>query len=84
DGEKKTNKNDTQKNDFEGGRWINGEYYYENQRKGQTQTEDDRILGVFQDGSSDEDDRRKKNKKGGGGRKQQSAGKDHGKPMSFV
>ncbi|CAN0517480.1 unnamed protein product, partial [Laminaria digitata] len=43
-------------NDFEGGRWINGEYYYENQRKGQTQTEDDRILGVFQDGSSDDDD----------------------------
>ncbi|CAN0374531.1 unnamed protein product, partial [Ectocarpus sp. 12 AP-2014] len=52
------------KNDFEGGRWINGEYYYESQRKGQMQTEDDRILGVFQDGSSDEDEGRKK-KKGG-------------------
>lgn len=50
------------------------------------QTEDDRILGVFQDGSSDEDEGRKKNKKGGGGggRKQQSSGKDHSKPMSFV
>lgn len=78
------------KNDFEGGRWINGEYYYENQRKGQTQTEDDRILGVFQDGSSDDEEdgpggRRKKNKKGGGGGgRSQGPGKDHSKPVSFV
>eukprot|EP00904_Undaria_pinnatifida_P011496 jgi/Undpi1/7477/HiC_scaffold_22.g09950.m1 len=75
----------TDQNDFEGGRWINGEYYYENQRKGQTQTEDDRILGVFQDGSSDEDDNGGRKGKKKGGRKKQALTKgDHGKPMSFV
>lgn len=43
-------------NDFEGGRWVNGEFYYEKQRKGQTQTADEKLYGVFAEVSSDEDE----------------------------
>nr|CAD1820612.1 unnamed protein product [Ananas comosus var. bracteatus] len=42
-------------NDFEGGRWIGGEFYYSRRRDRPVQSKDDAILGVFAAGSSDSD-----------------------------
>eukprot|EP00603_Paraphysomonas_imperforata_P003938 CAMPEP_0114436434 /NCGR_PEP_ID=MMETSP0103-20121206/13450_1 /TAXON_ID=37642 ORGANISM="Paraphysomonas imperforata, Strain PA2" /NCGR_SAMPLE_ID=MMETSP0103 /ASSEMBLY_ACC=CAM_ASM_000201 /LENGTH=76 /DNA_ID=CAMNT_0001606703 /DNA_START=34 /DNA_END=261 /DNA_ORIENTATION=+ len=41
--------------DFKGGRWVNGEFFYEEQRQGRTQTRDQAIYGMF-DGDDDSGD----------------------------
>ncbi|CAM9318795.1 unnamed protein product [Ectocarpus fasciculatus] len=64
-------------NDFEGGKWINGEFYYSKKKGGARQSKDDQLYGVFQDASSGDDSggdseggglgRRKRQRRGGGG-----------------
>jgi len=63
-------------NDYEGGEWIGGEFYFRNKRQKRQQTEDDRIYGVFAEGSDSDDDRRSRRK--GGERS------DYTKPVGFV
>ena len=44
--------------DFEGGEWIDGEYYYKSKRRKRGQTKDEQIYGIFAgDASDSEDDR---------------------------
>ncbi|CAI0423227.1 unnamed protein product [Linum tenue] len=56
-------------NDFEGGEWIGGEFYYKKRRDKHVQTREDVLYGVFQANSSDSDgeggsSRRRKRRKG--------------------
>lgn len=50
--------------DFEGGQWIQGEFYYKAQKRGRTQTEDERLYGAFAEGPESSDDDGNLNKKG--------------------
>jgi tuftelin-interacting protein 11 len=61
-------------NDFEGGEYIDGEFFYRNKRQKRQQTKDEIIYGVFADDSDPEDDRR--------ARKRDRA--DFTKPVSFI
>eukprot|EP00200_Dunaliella_tertiolecta_P006438 CAMPEP_0202339820 /NCGR_PEP_ID=MMETSP1126-20121109/1516_1 /ASSEMBLY_ACC=CAM_ASM_000457 /TAXON_ID=3047 /ORGANISM="Dunaliella tertiolecta, Strain CCMP1320" /LENGTH=867 /DNA_ID=CAMNT_0048930421 /DNA_START=98 /DNA_END=2701 /DNA_ORIENTATION=- len=61
-------------NDYEGGEFIGGEFYYRKKRSKRQQTEEDRLYGVFADGSDSDDDRRS--------RKRERA--DYSAPVSFV
>ncbi len=63
-------------NDFEGGEWIDGEFYYKNKRQKRQQTAEDRIYGVFAENSSDEEGGRR------GRRSREQA--DLTKPVAFV
>ena len=42
-------------NDFKGGRWVNGEFFYEEKREGKTQSKHEATYGVFDNDSSDSD-----------------------------
>lgn len=61
-------------NDFEGGEYIDGEFFYRNKKQKRQQTKDEIIYGVFADDSDQEDDRR--------ARKRDRA--DLTKPVSFI
>ena len=39
-------------NDFEGGQWVEGEYFYANKRKKRPQTKDQRLYGMCASSSS--------------------------------
>lgn len=41
-------------NDFEGGKWIDGEFYAMKIKKGRTQSRESQVYGVFDDSSGDE------------------------------
>lgn len=62
-------------NDYEGGQWIGGEFFYEKKRKKRQQTEEDRIYGVFAEGDSDDEYERRPSKR---------ERADYAKPVNFV
>ncbi|GMH41867.1 hypothetical protein BSKO_09777 [Bryopsis sp. KO-2023] len=62
-------------NDYEGGEWIGGEFFYRSKRQ-KTQTEDDKLYGVFAGNDSSDDERR-----GRGPRKPLA---NYSKPVAFV
>ncbi|OWM63608.1 septin and tuftelin-interacting protein 1 homolog 1 [Punica granatum] len=66
-------------NDYEGGEWINGEFYYRKKREKRTQTKEDVLYGVFADSDSDYDDYSSKKRKNRESRKA-----DLTKPVNFV
>ncbi|CAM9757806.1 unnamed protein product, partial [Discosporangium mesarthrocarpum] len=72
----------TDENDFEGGQWIGGEYYG-TQRKGRIQTADEKLYGVFADGSSD-DERGRRHGKSDKARLKLRPPKDMSRPVDFV
>lgn len=43
----------TMEKDFEGGKWIGEEFYFQTQNKGRTQTSDESLYGVFAGDDSD-------------------------------
>ncbi|KAH7616331.1 putative Septin and tuftelin-interacting protein 1-like protein 1 [Nannochloris sp. 'desiccata'] len=69
-------------NDYEGGEWVEDEFFYRNKRKKRSQTRDDQIYGVFageDDSDSDGVGVGKRRRRGGGLKTQ-----DYAKPVGFV
>lgn len=66
-------------NDYEGGQWIGGEYYYKKRKEKRTQTKDDVLYGVFADSDDDDDDYPSRKRK-----KDFSKKADLTKPVNFV
>lgn len=66
-------------NDYEGGEWIGGEFFYRSKRQKRQQTSEDRLYGIFAGEDSDEEETR-----GRGGRRGGSSRTDFTKPVSFV
>jgi len=70
-------------NDYEGGEWIEDEFFYRNKRKKRSQIRDDRIYGIFageDDSDSDGDAKRRRREGRGGSLKNQ----DYAKPVGFI
>lgn len=70
-------------NDYEGGKWVDGEFYYKSKRQKRVQTRDDQLYGVFADDSDDSGGgsrRRRRRDDGDGG----GAERDYTRPVSFV
>ena len=70
-------------NDYEGGEWVEDEFFYRNKRRKRSQTRDDQIYGVFAEGGSSSDEGgkgRRGKRRGGGGESRQ----DFTKPVGFI
>lgn len=67
-------------NDYEGGQWIGGEFYFSKKVEKRKQTKDDVLYGVFQESDSDSDGGRKRRRKDRG----PIENGDFAKPVSFV
>ena len=65
--------------DFEDGQWIGGEFFSSGRKHRRQQNEEDRLYGVFADGSDSDDDRKGK-RRGGSGRSEA----DYSFPVGFV
>lgn len=64
--------------DYEGGQWIGGEFFYRSKRQKTAQTKDQKILGVFAAEDSSDEDRK-------GGRSSRKKEKmNYSKPVNFV
>ncbi|KAL4352301.1 hypothetical protein GQ457_06G015760 [Hibiscus cannabinus] len=68
-------------NDFEDGRWVDGEFYYKKRKEKRTQTKDDVLYGVFASDSDSEDDGYSSSRKR---RKEFGKKADLTKPVNFV
>lgn len=67
-------------NDFSGGQWIGGEFYYSKKRREtRTQTRDEALYGVFDESDSDDESSSKRRRRGDVIKKG-----DLSKPVSFV
>ena len=64
-------------NDFEGGQWIGGEYFYTNAKKRRVQTKEEQLYGYESDNSEDEG----RHRRGKGGGKKAA---DYTRPVGFV
>eukprot|EP00250_Pteridium_aquilinum_P004547 c14751_g1_i1 orf=276-638(+) len=68
-------------NDYSGGQWIGGEFYFNKKRKeARSQTRDEALYGVFDESDSDADDSSSKRRRRGDIIKKG----DLSKPVSFV
>ncbi|PWA59807.1 hypothetical protein CTI12_AA204920 [Artemisia annua] len=67
-------------NDYEGGQWIGGEFYYGKRKEKRHQTKDDVLYGIFADSDSDSEGGSGKKKR----RKDFSKKQDLSKPLNFV
>lgn len=66
-------------NDFEDGRFINGEFYFKKQKEKRKQSKDDVLYGIFADYDSDDDYVSSSRK-----RRKDSRKADLTKPVNFV
>jgi tuftelin-interacting protein 11 len=66
-------------NDFEDGRYINGEFYFKKQKEKRKQSKDDVLYGIFADYDSDDDYVSSSRK-----RRKDSRKVDLTKPVNFV
>eukprot|EP01122_Echinamoeba_exundans_P009123 TRINITY_DN3151_c0_g1_i1.p1 TRINITY_DN3151_c0_g1~~TRINITY_DN3151_c0_g1_i1.p1 ORF type:complete len:911 (-),score=216.68 TRINITY_DN3151_c0_g1_i1:1684-4416(-) len=71
---------------YEGGRWINGDFYYSKEKKGKKMSKERAALGIFGGDSDDEDERPSFGGRGGGGggRDRERTAVDYSRPMNFV
>eukprot|EP00249_Psilotum_nudum_P034631 c53942_g1_i1 orf=3-491(-) len=65
-------------NDFSGGQWIGGEFYYKKRKEKRNQTRDEALYGVFEESDSDADDRSRKR------RRDVMKRSDLSKPVNFI
>ncbi|KAK9136676.1 hypothetical protein Sjap_007270 [Stephania japonica] len=69
-------------NDYEGGQWIDGEFYYRNRKeKKRLQSKDDVLYGVFAESDSDADEDSSKKRRRGDVLSKRA---DFSKPVNFV
>ena len=68
-------------NDFSDGQWIGGEFFHAGRKQKRQQREEDRLYGVFAEGSDSEDEGRRSRRKGGGGDR---GAADYSAPVGFV
>lgn len=64
--------------DYEGGQWIGGEFFYRSKRQKTTQTKDQKIFGVFAGEDSSDEDRK------GGKFSRKKEKMNYSKPVNFV
>lgn len=83
DGERHAERFDME-NDYEGGQWINGEFFYTRKKDKKRQTRDDQIYGVFGDSSDSDGGRRKGRRKRKAGYDDDDDGGSFARPVNFI
>lgn len=68
--------------DFEGGQWIGGEFFYRSKRQKTVQSAEDKLYGVF--GAADSSDEEAGGGGGGGRSHRKKERSNFSKPVAFV